>query len=698
MAWITIDGIKLNVPDNKNILECALDAGIYVPHLCHHKDLLPLGSCRMCIVKVEGEDDVISSCTRKAKDGMNIRTNSEEITKLRMLALELLLTGHPAECTGCTKYGNCELQTLIQYIGPKTGRLKMRTKGFKTEEGNPLLIHDMNRCILCGRCVRVCDEMRGVGVLHYQKQDMETYVGTIHQKLLKDVDCRFCGACAQVCPTGTIRDKEPDVTVPCLTACPAHTDVPRYVRYVKEGRYDEAAAVIREKVPFPKVLGYICNHVCEQECKRKELDAAVSIKNIKRYAAEQDTGVCWKGRGKQLADSKKLICVVGGGPAGLTAAYYLRKQGHKVVIKEALPTVGGMLRYGIPSYRLPREIIEEEAKVMEEAGVEIETNVTVKNPVALLQKYDAVLMAIGGHAGVGLPIEGREKKGVILNIDFLRNVNLNQPTGMGSRVIVLGGGNVAFDCARTAKRLGAKEVHLICLEAREQMTADKEEIEQAVEEEIYIHPARTFERITGTDEVTGVDVMKVEAFTFDENKKAIIKKEEGSEYHIDGDTVVFAVGQRPDIDETAGLKINRGNCIAVNESTKATSQKGIFAAGDVIYGTKSVIMAIQSGREAAQEIDKYLGGDGDISETLAPIEPPDGCIGRISGFGQISRKEACVISPRERSDNFHLVDKGISDEDICGEASRCLQCDLRLFISKPRLWSDYSDRKEEIEK
>ena len=703
MAVITIDGKKIEVEEGKNVLDCALEAGIYIPHLCHHKDLSPLGSCRMCVVEVEGQEGVTTSCTLKAKDGMNITTKSDNLEKLRMLALELLLAGHPEDCTTCPKYGNCELQMLIQYIGPKTGRLKMRTKGFKQNEANPLIIHDMNRCVLCGRCVRACNELRGVKVLQYQKKDIETYVGTVHDKLLKDADCRFCQACVEVCPTGTIRDKlmnseakKEDVVVPCRSACPAHTDIPRYIRHVKNGEYDEAAAVIREKVPFPKALGYICVHSCELQCKRKEVSEPMAIRDIKRYAAEHDTGAYWKGKGKQLPDTGKKVCVVGGGPAGMTAAYYLRKQGHDVTLKEALPTVGGMMAYGIPSYRLPRDIIAEEAKVIEDQGVKIEVNAKVEKPVDLLKEYDAVLMAIGGHKGVRLPMQGSDLDGVILNADFLRNCSMEKETGMGKKIIVLGGGNVAFDCARSAKRLGAEEIHLACLEARDRMTADNEEIEQAQEEGIFVHPAQTFERITGEDHVTGVDFMNVKSFTFDENRRAIIEKEEGSEHHIDADTVIFAVGQRPDITEEAGLTLGRANSIAVNdiENDKSTSVEGIFAAGDAIYGTKSVIMAIESGREAASQIDKYLGGDGDISEVLAPEQKKNPYIGQCPGFGYEERKHTQVDSVESRSDNFRLFDHGICDADICAEAGRCLQCDLRLNISRPSLWGDFVENKE----
>lgn len=703
MAVITIDGTRLEVPENKNVLECALEAGIYIPHLCHHPDLPENGSCRMCIVEVEGQEGVTTSCTLRAQDGMVVHTTSERINKLRTLALELLLAGHPEDCSTCPKYGNCELQTLIQYIGANNARMRTRIKGIKMEEGNPLLIHDMNRCVLCGRCVRACNKLRGVGVLQYNKKDLETYVGTLHGKLLKDEDCRFCTACAEVCPTGSIRDKlqllttnlkKEEALVPCRTACPAHTDIPRYIRFVKEGDYDAAVAVIREKVPFPNALGHVCSHACELECKRKEVSEAMSIRDIKRYAAEHDTGRYWKGKGKQLPDTGKKVCVVGGGPAGLTAAYYLRKQGHAVTVKEALPTVGGMMSYGIPSYRLPREIVAQEAKVIEDQGVVIETNTKVEKPVELLKEYDAVLMTIGAHKGVRLPMEGSELPGVLLNIDFLRNASLGQETGMGKRIIVLGGGNVAFDCARTAKRLGAEEIHLACLEAREVMTADDEEIEQAKEEGIFVHPAQTFERITGTDAVTGVDFMNVKSFTFDENRRAIIEKEEGSEHHIDADTVIFATGQRPDLTEEAGLTLCRANSIVVKENSLATETEGVFAAGDVVYGTKSVILAIASGRDAAVEIDKYLGGDGDISETLAPKQHADPKIGKVEGFGYFGRTKTQVTPAAERQDNFNEVDHGICDADICGEASRCLQCDLRLQIHPSRLWTEYSNQKE----
>ena len=704
MAEIIIDGIKLNVPDNINILECALDAGIYIPHLCHHKDLTPLGSCRLCIVEVEGREGTFPACKLKAKDGMVIHTDSEKIKKRRMLALELILTGHPADCATCKAYGKCELQMLIQYVGPKTGRLKMRAKGFELNSKNPLISHDMDRCILCGRCVRACGDLRGVHVLDYQKrEDMEAYVGTVGNKLLTDANCRFCGACVEVCPTGTLMDKleaskinasKEEKVVPCRVACPAHADIPRYIRYIKEGKMDEATAVIRERLTMPRTLGYICNHACELDCKRSSLNEPMSIRNLKRYAVEHDSGKYWQDKGKQLADTGKKVCVVGGGPTGLTAAFYLRKQGHSVTVKEAMPRAGGMCSYGIPSYRLPREVVQGEIEVFKKQGVKIETNTRVENPVELLESYDAVLLAIGNHVGARLPMKGSNLEGVLLNIDFLRNVALGVKTGMGEKVLVLGGGNVAMDCARTAKRLGAKEIHVACLEARDKMTADVEEIEEAMEEGIHIHPAKTFEAITGEDKVSGVDFMNVESFTFDENRNAKIVKEEGSQHHIACDTVIFAVGQKTDLTEDMGIELGRGNSVVVKdlENDKSSNIKGIFAAGDCIYGTKSVVMAVQSGREVASQIDKYLGGDGDISEIFAPIETPSGEIGQVPGFGALKRAEAKKDDAESRQNNFELYNHGLCSESVCKEAGRCLQCDLRLQISKPRTWADLSER------
>lgn len=701
---IEIDGRQLTVPEGMNLLEAALQNGIYIPHLCHHPDLPDLGSCRLCIVEVEGMEGVQPSCKLKASEGMKVITDSPRIHSLRKLAMELLLAAHPEDCSTCPKYGRCELQTLIQYMGVSATRMSARIKGFAQNDKNPLLIHDMNRCVLCGRCVRACGDLRGVGVLQYNKKELETYVGTLHDKLLTDADCRFCGACAEVCPTGTIRDlveftpvEKKDTLIPCQATCPAHTDVPRYVRLAKEGRWEEALAVVHERLPFPECLGRVCAHPCESNCRRGEVNEPVSIRNIKRYAAEHAGGELWKKNSKHLPVTGKRVCVVGGGPAGMTAAYYLAKQGHSVTLKEAYPTLGGQMAYGIPSYRLPREVVAKEAAYLNDVGVSVETGCRVSDFKALSAEYDAVLLALGTHQGVRLPMEGSELPGVLLNSDFLRDASMGVETGMGKRVIVLGGGNVAFDCARTARRLGAEEIHLACLEAREKMTADEEEIEQAQEEGIQIHPAHAFEAILGTDRVSGVRFCNVKSFTFDENRRAVIEKEENSEHVIEADTVIFAVGQRTQIGPEAGLELGRGNSIAVQTGSLRTSVPGIYACGDAVYGTRTVIQAVAAGRDAASEIDKALGGSGDISEVLAPVEMPDAFLGRIEGFGHQARQPEVVRDAALRENNFDAVSFGLADEGVRQEAGRCLQCDLRFTITPPRIWSDYDQNGKEAQ-
>lgn len=703
LVTIQIDGKTLRVEQGTNVLEAALTNGIYIPHLCHHPDLPELGSCRLCIVEVDGKKGVTPSCKLKAEEGMVITTRSEKIDHQRKVAMELLLAAHPEDCSTCPKYGRCELQTLIQYMGVSAARMHTRVKGFAQVDANPLLIHDMNRCVLCGRCVRACNDLRGVGALQYDKEGMETKVGTLHAKLLKDADCRFCGACAEVCPTGTIRDKmnftpaeKKDTLIPCQANCPAHTDIPRYIRLVKEGRYAEATAVIHEKLPFPECLGRVCVHSCELACRRDEVNAAVSIRNIKRYAAEHTDNALWQENQKMLPATGKKVCVVGGGPAGMTAAMYLAKQGHEVTIKEAYPKLGGQMQYGIPSYRLPREVVDKEAAYVTNVGVKVETNCRVEKPLELLKEYDAVLMAVGTHGGVRLPMKGSDLQGVTINTEFLKDCSMGLPTGIGKKIMILGGGNVAFDCARSAVRLGAEEVHLACLEKREVMTADDEEIEQATAEGVKVYPGRTFESINGSEHVESVTFSKVKNFYFDENRRAVIEKEENSEHTIEVDTVIFATGQRTDLSMDSGLERGRGNCIVADSGLK-TSAEGIFACGDAIYGTKSVIQAIASGREAASNIDKYLGGDGDISEVLCEKETPCQYIGKVEGFAYKERAEEVFLSAEEVKNSFTPISKGICDSRICAEAGRCLQCDLRFGITEHRLWSDYTDETQEEE-
>lgn len=694
---INIDGKEINVQEGTTVLNAALDAGIYIPHLCGHPDLEAKGGCRLCSVEIEGEEEAVPSCMTQVYDGMNVRVFGEKSDKVRKTAMELLLATHPAECTGCPKYGKCELQSMCQFMGVGPERWRKKSRALPNDDSNPLIQHLFTRCVRCGRCIRACHDLRGVKVLDYVKGREGIHAGIPEGKSLKEADCRFCGACIEVCPTGSIVDaigliKEnqayADSVVPCRAACPAHIDIPKFVRYIKNGEFEKATAVIHEKVPFPKTLGSICNHECESECKRTELNEPVSICKLKLAAAENDHGK-WKEKRVVKAATGKKTAVIGAGPAGLTAAYYLAKQGHDVTVFEANEKAGGQCRYGIPAYRLPDEMLDQEIADILEVGVKLKTSQLINSPKDLLeQEFDAVLVAIGTHQGTKLPLEGSDLEGVLLNADFLKQARMGERNAVGERVMVLGGGNVAYDCARTAIRMGAKEVHIACLENEEQMTSTPDEISEGREEGVILHAGYSFLKITGEEHVTGVELQQIDKFYFDENRKAVIELVAGTNEVIPVDHVIFAVGQKPKGTEAMGIELTHGPYIQVDKQHQ-TSQEGIFAAGDVVTGTKSVIAAIAAGRECAATIDRYLGGDGDISEVLLEREKNDPYIGSCPGFGEQKRCHPQVKEAAHRIDNFDPYEQPFDAESAKCEASRCLQCDLRLDIAKTKQWNEY---------
>ena len=694
---ITIDGKEIEAREGQSILDAALEAGIFIPHLCSHPDLEAKGGCRLCSVEIEGMEEPVPSCMTTAEEGMKITVNGPKADKIRKTAMELMLATHPADCTGCPKYGKCEMQSMYQYMGVSPERWRKKSRSVPDNESNPLITHLFMRCVRCGRCIRACQDMRGVKVLDYIKTDMGIRAGIPDGKSLKEAGCRFCGACIEVCPTGSIVDalkimKEDrsyaENVVPCRSTCPAHIDIPRYIRYIKEGDFEKATAVVREKVPFPETLGSICNHACEGECKRNELGAPISVCKLKRAAANNATGA-WKERAVKEAPTGKKTAVIGAGPAGLTAAYYLAKKGHAVTVYEKNEKPGGQCRYGIPAYRLPDELLDKEIADILEVGIELKCNTEAPTPEQLKESgYDAVLVSVGTHQGTKLPLEGNDLPGVYVNAEFLRRARMGDPLPVGEKVMVLGGGNVAYDCARTAVRLGAKEVHIACLENEQQMTSTPDEIEEGREEGIILHSAHSFLRITGTDKVAGVELQKVDKFYFDENRRAVIELVEGSKHEVPVDNVIFAVGQKPEGTASMGLELTHGPYIQANEKLE-TSMEGVYAAGDVVTGTKSVIAAIAAGRTAAEEMDKYLGGNGDISETLVDEETAEPYIGRVEGFAGLTRVVPKMLDASRRVQDFSLVEEPFTCEEAQCEAGRCLQCDLRLQITKPKLWNEY---------
>ncbi len=700
MVNLTIDGQAIRAASGTSVLDAALDHGIYIPHLCSHESLKPAGACRMCVVKIAGVDGVVTSCSTKVEEGMIVDTHHEQAEKIRRLACDLLFKTHPNECTGCPKYGKCQLQSILQAVGDTGRKLRSRPIRLPADTKNPIVLHEMVRCILCGRCVRACGELRGVGAIRFVKVDGRVQV-KVDGDSLADANCRFCTACVEVCPTGAIRE-QPEIAekqigkpraeafVPCRDACPAHVDIPRYIRFIREGDYAAATAVVREKAPFPHALGFVCNHPCELECKRHYLNEPIAIRDLKRFAAEHDDG-SWRKGSVQKPDTGKKVAVIGAGPAGLTAAYYLRKCGHDVTVLEKQPKPGGMLQYGIPVHRLPRDVVEAEVDEITAVGVRIVYNSPVGDAAALKKDYDAVLAAVGTHKGVRLPLSGNDLEGVLVNADFLRAAAKGEPQKVGKRVVILGGGNVALDCAGVAKRLGAEEIHLCCLESYDKMTASGEERAWAVQEGVKLHNSKTFKEIAGENgHVSGMAIAGVKSFHFEADGRSVIDLEPDSDELIPCDTVIFAIGQRPDITDDFGLALNRGR-IAVDDSLK-TSVDGVFAAGDAVYGTASVIKAVAAGRTAAEQMDKYLGGEGCIDETLAPEQHRCPYIGAVEGFAGLLREETRVLPVEERVKSFAAMDLGFDEHRACAEANRCLQCDLRLDIAPQKFWSSFAGK------
>ena len=456
---------------------------------------------------------------------------------------------------------------------------------------------------------------------------------------------------------------------PCQEACPAGIDVPSYVRFVREGRFEEALAVVREKIPFPFVCGYACAHPCEAKCSRNQFEGPVAIRMLKRIAAEKG----WRKQPKpvRLPSTGRKIAVIGSGPAGLTAAYYLALQGHDVTVFEALAEAGGLLRYGIPGYRLSDAVVDRDIRVIEQAGVRIRTKKRIDSAEALLEKgYEAVFVAPGAWRGLKMGIPGEDGPGVLDGLSFLKAVNSGRAPRIGAKVIVVGGGNTAVDAARASRRLGA-DVTILYRRTRAEMPAAADEIAEALEEGVAITFLAAPVRIE-KGSVTCIRMALGEADASGRPRPVPVKK---SEYVLEASTVIMAVGQEADV-PAATLKRNRNGTIAVNADTLAASAKGIFAGGDAATGPASIISAIGQGRRAAESIDRFLGGTGVIDRLSGrgaaeaiPEEAPRGT----------ARVQPRLTTPKKRLGDFEIVEKTLDAETAALEASRCLSCDLREF-------------------
>jgi formate dehydrogenase beta subunit len=736
---LTINDTTVTVSEGSTILEAAAAADVYVPTLCYHpslptskglepKDFVFRGEdklsseradayegCRLCIVEVAGMDEFQTACNTSVVEGMVVQTETADIQKQRRKNLFPYLENHPHACLTCAQkegcsrtqcsanvpeeerccpqLGNCELERIVDYVGLPEGLPKYVPQGIPLLDSEPLFTRDYNLCIGCTRCVRACEELRDIGAIGFVHHDGRIIVGTVDGPTLAESACKFCTACVEVCPTGALTDKvevtatnKERVLVPCKEACPAHIDVPRYVRLIADGNYAEAEAVIREKVPFPAVLGRICFHPCEEECRRGEVNEPIAICDLKRYAADQDTDL-WKSNLEANPSTGKKVAVVGSGPAGLTAAYYLTMLGHQVAVFESESEAGGMLRWGIPAYRLPTEVVNEEIDDLLSLGIELKTETAVGRDVSLEElrsEYDAVLLAVGAQLARRIPVEGSDLEDVLWGMDFLREVGQGASPQLSGRVVVIGGGGVAMDVALTALRLGAEEVEVACLECREEMPANEWEIEEAVEEGVILHPSWGPTRIVSDDgRVRGVEMVCCTS-VFDEQGRFNPSFDESETTSLGADTVILAIGQASDLSFLEGTEIEspRG-LIETDKESLETGVEGVFAGGEVVSGPSMVIDAVAMGRRAAASIDKYLGGDGDIERGLIPPEEFDPRLGREEGFAELARVPMPTLPMERRHEGFDEVYQGYDEQMATQESNRCLRCDYRLHILSP---------------
>jgi NADPH-dependent glutamate synthase beta subunit-like oxidoreductase/NAD-dependent dihydropyrimidine dehydrogenase PreA subunit len=497
--------------------------------------------------------------------------------------------------------------------------------------------------------------------------------------------CTGCDKCARICPVDAIKIAYKPVivkrlgTAPCSQACPAGIDVPRYVRLIGEGKYPEAVAVIREKIPFPSVCGYICLHPCEAKCQRGAKDDPILIRVLKRFAADRDSGL-WKQGVKKAKATKKKVAIVGSGPAGLTAGYYLTRLGHQVTVFEAMSEVGGAMRVYIPDYRLPKAILDADIKEITDAGVTIKTNTKIDSINKLKKEgYDAILLAIGAHQGVKMGIEGEDSPGVKDCITFLKEVSRNKKMELGTKVAVIGGGNAAVDAARTVRRLGVKDVSIIYRRSRAEMPASPEEVNDALAEGVHIQYLAAPSKVVSRDGKVDLVLTRMHLGEVDASGRRRPEPIKGSQFTKSFDTVIAAIGQQPSLPEELDIATGRGNTVSVDPETMATGKEGVFAAGDAVLGPASVIDAIATGRRAAKSIDKFLGGSGDISEVLSPSADEEGVVPLkdASGGGRI---EVPRLAISKRLDSFELDEGGLSEKEAVREARRCLKCDLSYLV------------------
>jgi NADPH-dependent glutamate synthase beta subunit-like oxidoreductase len=492
--------------------------------------------------------------------------------------------------------------------------------------------------------------------------------------LLDNDKCTGCDA---------VEDKsgaEKQDTAPCKAECPAHINVQGYVNLAAKGKFRQALELIKESSPFPSICGRVCHHPCESACNRDQIDDPVATRAIERYIADLDLNAEKRYMPKIKDKKEEKVAIVGSGPAGLTCAYYLAQEGYRVTVFEKDPLLGGMLTMGIPSYRLPREIVEAEIQLIRDMGVTMKTGVEIGKDKTIAQLreegFKAFFIAIGTQECIRLGVEGEDLEGVYPGLDYLRQINLGEPVTLGKDIAVIGGGNVAMDAVRSARRLGAENAFILYRRGLEEMPSRAEEIEECQEEGIPIHTLTQPVRFIGENgRVKAIECVKMQLAEPDESGRRSPEPIPGTEFTMDVDAVITALGQEADwscLTPECACTLTDWGTMHVDLLTLQSDDADIFSGGDAIRGPQTVIEAIADGRQAAISIGRYIRGldlrlDRDVK--LKPITEP-----QKEGYDPTARAQMPRLEPQERVKSFDQVQKGFTEEIVVQEAQRCISC------------------------
>jgi heterodisulfide reductase subunit A-like polyferredoxin len=616
----------------------------------------------------------------------------------------LVIGGGIAGIQASIDLANMGFQVYLVEQSPSIGgRMAQLDKTFPT--------NDCAMCILAPKMIE-CYRHENVKVLSYSEVvGVEGELGRFHAKVLMkpryvdEAKCTGCGECAEQCPVEVLSEFNqgmgtrkaiykpfaqaiPNLYVidkkgisPCRNGCPAGIRVQGYVALISQGKFKEALDVVRDTLPFPAICGRACHHPCEEQCNRKEVDEPLSIRALKRFIAD------WaRENGEEPPPAlqptrEEKVAVIGAGPSGLTCALRLLETGYPATVFEASDKPGGMVTSCIPDYRIPEEIANYDIGRIVARGVELRTNTRVGRDITLEElrrEYKAVYVAVGCQDPAKLPVEGAEAKGVLYGLPFLMEAKSKGTVeGFGQKAIVIGGGNVGMDCARAALRLGAKEVHLVCLEtrdltSRDRMPAHSWEIAEAEEEGVIIHGSLGPKRVLSENgRVTALETV-VCTSVYDEDGRFAPKFSESAGPSIAGDTLIIAIGQRADLTGFEDLEKTPRGIIGADEVTLETNLPGVFAGGDIVKGPASIIDAVAQGNEAAISIDRFINGldlrEGRERQTEAAVPLPEREIERRG------RIEIAARAPQERVKDFSEIELVLSEEAAIEEASRCLNC------------------------